>query len=231
MSIVNGCAPSVWLLVLDGAGLFTGQSFCCTVKTTRGRRAEKGQTSSAPALLKRQEIHLWELMLLPSPNEQLQGYCWMSLTVCQEEWTMSSAGTHQHPPPMGGEDVCLILSVENDSICAKPSGKAPRYPRRQQGRSERSVQQHWRTKKHRPCPLQPEPQMPSSTNRSMVLSWRMPESKTVLGSGKWSAAGYLRSLRMFCFLFPAIGDGAGAEKLLPGVKLFPPFMLNRSHFS
>lgn len=55
---------------------------------------------------------------------------------------MSSAGTHQHPPPMGGEDVCLILSVENDSICAKPSGKAPRYPRRQQGRSERSVQQH-----------------------------------------------------------------------------------------
>jgi len=35
---------------------------------------------------------------------------------------------------------------------------------------------------------------------------------------------------MLCFLFPPAGDGAGADKPLPGVTLFPPFMLNRTHF-
>ena len=53
----------------------------------------------------------------------------------------------------------------------------------------------------------------------------------MLGTGKWSAAGYLRSLQMLCFLFPPAADGAGADKPLPGVKLFPVFMLNRTHFT
>jgi len=110
MSIVNACDPSVWLLVLEGDGCFTGHSFQCTAKTTRGKRPEKGQALSAPALLKRQETDLQESMLLPSPCKPLYGHCWMSLAICQEEWTTSSPGTHQHPPLMGEEDGCLIFT-------------------------------------------------------------------------------------------------------------------------
>lgn len=99
----------------------------------------------------------------------LHGYWRTTLAVCQEEWITSSAGAHQHPPPMGGEDVSLILLVVSNSICAKPSGKAPRCPRRQPGRSEPSVGQQRRTKEHPPSPPQPAPQKPSSTNGSVVL--------------------------------------------------------------
>lgn len=53
----------------------------------------------------------------------------------------------------------------------------------------------------------------------------------MLGSGKRFAAGYLRSLQMLCSLFPSTGDGAEADKLLPGVKVFPSFMLNGALFT
>lgn len=95
--------------------------------------------------------------------------------------------------------------------------------------AERSVSQHWQTKKLCLCLLQPGPQAkhkwPGGT------PWRMPVSKTELGRGKWPAAGYLRSLQMLPFLFPLTREAAGTDKPLPGVKPCPPFMLNRTHFT
>lgn len=36
---------------------------------------------------------------------------------------------------------------------------------------------------------------------------------------------------MLPFLFPLAREAAGTDEPLPGVKPFPPFMLNRTHFT
>lgn len=95
--------------------------------------AGKGQASSAPSLLKSQEIHSWESMLLPS-------YLWVVTRTLLDVSGLSSGEidcilSWDSPTPslMGGEDVYLIVLVMSESICAKLSGRAPRCPRWQQG--------------------------------------------------------------------------------------------------
>lgn len=133
--------------------------------------------------------------------ESLHGYRWTTLAVCQEERITSSAGTHQHPPPVGGEDVSLILLVVSNSIYAKPSGKAPRCPRRQQGRSEPSVGQHQRTKNtlRPPCSLPPKC-LPAQTAR-----WYSTEDASEQSSaGQWKVVccWFSKKLSDALFLIP-----------------------------
>lgn len=168
---------------------------------------------------------------------------WRELVYWQD--TLSAA--HCRPAEEGGrrkdklhlQESMFLLSVGrirclpsftamSDDTCAKPLGKALCCTGWHQGHSELNVSQHWQTKKHCLCPLQPGPQMPS-TSGLVAPPWRMPMRKTVQSRGKWSAAGYLRSFQVLPFSFPLARQGAGTDKPLPGVKPFPPCMLNRTH--
>lgn len=142
MCIVNARDSSVWLL--EGAGLLTGQYFCCTEKTTRGRRPEEGQALSAPTFLKRQAAHSSQCSrLLPTSHYMdIAGHLWLFV------WRN---GSH---PQLGLTHVCLILLVVSDNICVKTSGKTIHCPRQQKGSSELSIQQ--RNTVRASCSLSPK---------------------------------------------------------------------------
>lgn len=74
IGMVNACDHSVWLLVLETADLFAGQTSCCTVMTFKGRRDKL----YSPSFLGEAGVHPWASKLMEC------GHCWTPQAICRD---------------------------------------------------------------------------------------------------------------------------------------------------